>query len=58
MPRPALEVADIFRDHGPAWRAQQAGHLSLDRSSAGNLTKFGPQPASLLTSWYLPFFIL
>ena len=29
MPRPALEVADIFRDHGPAWRAQQAGHLSL-----------------------------
>jgi hypothetical protein len=27
--RPALEVADIFRDHGPAWRAQQAGHLSL-----------------------------
>jgi len=29
VPRPALEVADIFRDHGPAWRAQQAGHLSL-----------------------------
>jgi hypothetical protein len=21
MPRPALEVADIFRDHGAAWRA-------------------------------------
>ena len=20
VPRPALEVADIFRDHGPAWR--------------------------------------
>jgi hypothetical protein len=29
--RLALEVADIFRDHGPAWRAQQAGHLSLEQ---------------------------
>ena len=29
MGRPALEVADIFRTHGPAWRKQQAGHLSL-----------------------------
>ena len=29
MPRPALEVADIFRDHGPAWRRANAGHLSL-----------------------------
>jgi hypothetical protein len=27
--RPDLEVADIFRAHGPAWRLQQAGHLSL-----------------------------
>jgi hypothetical protein len=27
--RPALEVADIFRDHGPAWRKANAGHLSL-----------------------------
>jgi hypothetical protein len=25
----ALEVADIFRTHGPAWRATQRGHLSL-----------------------------
>jgi hypothetical protein len=24
-----LEVADIFRTHGPAWRHAQAGHLSL-----------------------------
>src|SRR5512145_1890586 len=31
MPRPALEVADIFRDHGPAWRAANAGHVSLDQ---------------------------
>jgi hypothetical protein len=29
MGRAALEVADIFRTHGPAWRAQQMGHLSL-----------------------------
>ena len=29
MPRPALEVADIFRDHGVAWRAANAGHVSL-----------------------------
>jgi hypothetical protein len=27
--RPALDVADIFRAHGPAWRLAQAGHLSL-----------------------------
>jgi hypothetical protein len=26
---PALEVADIFRDHGAAWRDARAGHLSL-----------------------------
>lgn len=29
MGRPALEVADVFRAHGPAWREKQAGHLSL-----------------------------
>ena len=29
MGRSALEVADIFRTHGPAWRAAQRGHLSL-----------------------------
>src|SRR6266850_3817702 len=29
MPRPALEVADIFRDHGAAWRSANAGHVSL-----------------------------
>jgi hypothetical protein len=27
--RPALEVADIFRAHGPAWRQAQHAHLSL-----------------------------
>jgi predicted Zn-ribbon and HTH transcriptional regulator len=29
MSRPALEVADIFRDFGPAWRKANAGHVSL-----------------------------
>src|SRR3979490_2508341 len=29
MARPALEIADIFRDHGPAWRKANAGHVSL-----------------------------
>ncbi len=28
---PALEVADIFRDHGPVWRKTHAGHISLDQ---------------------------
>jgi Putative transposase/Transposase zinc-binding domain len=27
--RPKLEVADVFRRFGPAWRAANAGHLSL-----------------------------
>ena len=31
MTRPALEVADIFRDHGPAWREDNRGHVSLDQ---------------------------
>ena len=29
MSRPALEIADIFRRHGAAWRAAHAGHVSL-----------------------------
>ena len=29
MGRPALEVADIFRIHGPGWREAQRAHLSL-----------------------------
>src|SRR2546423_1880694 len=31
MLRPELEVADIFRDHGAAWRSANAGHVSLDQ---------------------------
>jgi len=29
MPRERLEVADIFRAHGPVWRRANVGHLSL-----------------------------
>ena len=29
MTRPTLEVADIFRDHGAAWRRAHSGHVSL-----------------------------
>jgi hypothetical protein len=29
--RPSLELADILRAHGPAWRAANAGHVSLDQ---------------------------
>ncbi len=29
MSRVKLEVADIFRAHGPAWRRDNAGHVSL-----------------------------
>jgi Putative transposase/Transposase zinc-binding domain len=29
--RPLLEVADIFRDHGPAWREANRGHVSLEQ---------------------------
>jgi hypothetical protein len=31
MARPALEVADILHDHGPAWREANRGHVSLDQ---------------------------
>src|SRR5438874_12927 len=31
MSRPKLEVADIFRDHGVAWRCANAGHVSLEQ---------------------------
>jgi hypothetical protein len=29
--RPSLEVADIFRGHGAAWRDANRGHVSLDQ---------------------------
>ncbi len=31
MARPSLEVADIFRDHGAAWRDANRGSISLDQ---------------------------
>ena len=29
MARPRLEVADVFRAHGEAWRKANEGHVSL-----------------------------
>src|SRR5437660_12693300 len=34
MSRPALEVADIFRDFGAAWRTANAGYVSLGQLAA------------------------
>ncbi len=34
MPRPAIEVQDIFRDHGPGYCRAHAGHLSLGQLKA------------------------
>ena len=34
MSRPLLEVADIFRDHGLAWRKANSGHVSLGQMKA------------------------
>ena len=36
MPRPSLEVADIFRDHGPVWRQANRGHISHDQYKVMN----------------------
>ena len=36
MTRPALEVADILRGHGPAWRAANRGHVSLGQLKVMN----------------------
>ncbi|MEM8761669.1 MAG: IS91 family transposase [Pseudomonadota bacterium] len=34
MPRARLEIADIFRKHGHAWRRANAGHVSLSQLKA------------------------
>lgn len=34
MPRAKLELADIFRAHGPAWRQANAGHVGLSQLKA------------------------
>ncbi len=34
MTQLGLEVADIFRDHGPAWRHKNTGRLSLGQLKA------------------------
>jgi hypothetical protein len=34
LSRPALEVADILREHGPAWRDANRAHVSLGQNKA------------------------
>ena len=36
MARPALEVADILRDHGPAWRKANRSHVGLEQLKVMN----------------------
>src|SRR5581483_9295881 len=36
MALPALEVADILRDHGPAWREANRAHVSLKQLKVMN----------------------
>jgi hypothetical protein len=31
LAKPKLEIADIFREHGPAWRQANAGHVNLSQ---------------------------
>src|SRR5208283_2368739 len=56
MVRPVPELADILREHGPAWREANRGHVSLDqlkvmsaiercRTAAPNSNALGPRGA-------------
>src|SRR6202142_1380472 len=45
MARPALEIADIFRDYGPAWRKAHAGHVRLGPLKVMSAIESGPPVA-------------
>jgi hypothetical protein len=56
-----LEVADIFRRHGPAWRQANAGHLSLGQlkvmaaiESCRTAALGGKHPFGKLSVWVGP----
>jgi hypothetical protein len=42
-----LEVADIFRDHGAAWRKANVGHVSLDQLKVMSWAFLGPFSTAL-----------
>ncbi len=42
MARKRLEVADIFRAHGAAWRTANAGHVSLAQLKV-NFRRISPE---------------
>ena len=47
MGRPALEVADVFRAHGPAWRETQRGLNASCRSAEMGEATVGAPVSSL-----------
>jgi hypothetical protein len=51
MSRPALEVADIFRDHGAAWRTANRGHVSLAQMKVMSAIERCRTPARLSVLW-------
>ncbi|MFT6272958.1 MAG: hypothetical protein ACJA0F_001805 [Dinoroseobacter sp.] len=46
MPRLTLEIADIFRAHGPAWRQANAGHVSLSQFKVMSAIEACPLPSN------------
>jgi len=44
MERPRLEVADVFRARGPAWRRTNAGHVSLGQLKVRSANRDQPLP--------------
>jgi hypothetical protein len=42
----SLEVADIFRDHGAAWRAANAEHISLNQLKVMSAIERCPLPGN------------
>jgi hypothetical protein len=52
MVRPKLEVADIFRRHGEAWRAANAGHLNLAQRRIMTAIEISRIPSSPASNWH------
>ena len=50
MARPPLEVADVFRAHGAAWRKASAGHVSLAQLKVMSAIETRRRPRSAATS--------
>jgi hypothetical protein len=59
--RTTLEIADIFRTYGPAWRRANAGHVSLTQlkvmSAIEACLSIGPQLGPWIGSQKGPLFL-